>query len=179
MQYPASPRLILRPLEPPDATAVFAIFGDREVMRYSLRGPLISRAQCRAFIEENRRREARLGFSFWGVVERAGGALVGTCGLAEFGFAPGGIELAYRLRRDRWGRGYATEAARATLAHAFGPLGMERVLAAVEPANTASVRVIEKCGFALVETCVLAGREARLYALRAAEFAAGGAGQSR
>lgn len=170
MQALQSERLLLRPLERADADALYAVFGDPEVMRFSLHGPLVSPAHCEALIDENRNRQARLGYSFWGVVERDSGRLVGTCGLAEFVFALGEIELAYRLRRDRWGRGYASEAARAALAHAFGPLALPRVVAAVEPANTASVRVIEKCGFALARRTLMAGREALLYTLDAADF---------
>ena len=170
MQHCESARLILRPLLASDAEAVFAVFGDREVMRFSLHGPLVSLDECAAFIEDNAQRQASHGYSFWGVVERAGGRLVGTCGFARFGFAPGGIELAYRLRRDRWGRGYATEAARSALAHGFGPLGLTRVIAAVEPANAASLRVVEKCGFSFAEARLMAGRQARVYTLDAAAF---------
>lgn len=82
----------------------------------------------------------------WGVWERAGGELVGACTLF-FAEEHGEWELAYGLRRDRWGRGYATEAARACVRHGFDKLGLERIVADVDPANAASVRVLEKCGF--------------------------------
>ena len=56
-------------------------------------------------------------------------------------------ELSYGFRRDRWGRGYATEAARACVRHGFDELGLEKIVADVDPANVASMRVLEKCGF--------------------------------
>ena len=163
MQPLTTARLTLRPFAPGDVAAAFAFFGDPEVMRFSLHGPHASQKLTEDFIAANAARQARLGFSIWAVVERDTGALIGMCGLAEFGHGVDGIELAYRLRRDRWGRGYATEAGRAVVAHAFGPLALDRLVAAVEPANTASIRVLEKCGFAFVRDQVIAGKDAWVY----------------
>lgn len=56
-------------------------------------------------------------------------------------------ELAYAFRRDRWGRGYASEAALACVRHGFEVMGLKRIVADVDPANLASVRVLDKCGF--------------------------------
>jgi Acetyltransferases, including N-acetylases of ribosomal proteins len=82
----------------------------------------------------------------WGVWERSTGELVGDCGLSfDVGF--GASELSYGFRRDRWGRGYATEAALACVRHGFDVMGLERIVADVDPANTSSARVLEKCGF--------------------------------
>jgi RimJ/RimL family protein N-acetyltransferase/pimeloyl-ACP methyl ester carboxylesterase len=82
----------------------------------------------------------------WGVWERASGELVGDCTLF-FADEHGEWELAYGLRRDRWGFGYASEAARACVRHGFEFLGLERIVADVDPANRASVNVLEKAGF--------------------------------
>lgn len=163
MQPLKTERLVLRPFRHGDVGAAFDFFADREVMHFSLHGPHPSHKQTEDFIATNINRQARLGFSIWAVIETASDTLIGMCGLAEFGHGVTGIELAYRLRRDRWGRGYATEAGRAAVDHAFGPLALDRLIAAVEPANTASIRVLEKCGFVFVEDRVLAGKEARVY----------------
>ena len=72
--------------------------------------------------------------------------LVGDCTLA-FDDDHGAWELAYGLRRDRWGMGYATEAAQACVRHGFEDLGLERIVADVDPDNIASIHVLEKCGF--------------------------------
>jgi ribosomal-protein-alanine N-acetyltransferase len=96
----------------------------------------------------------------WCVFERVTGELVGDCSLF-FADEHGAWELAYGLRRDRWGRGYTTEAARACVGHGFGELGLQRIVADVDPANAASVRVLEKCGF----TRVGDGADLLLYAV--------------
>ena len=80
------------------------------------------------------------------VFERSTGELVGDCGL-HFDTGFGEWELAYGFRRDRWGHGYASEAAQACVRHGFDELGVACIVADVDPANLASVRVLEKCGF--------------------------------
>lgn len=163
MQPLTTERLALRPFTPGDAEAAFGFFGDPAVMRFSLHGPHASRKTTEDFIVTNINRQARLGYSIWAVTERADGAIVGMCGLAEFGHGVPGIELAYRLRRDRWGRGYATEAGRRAVAHVFGPLGLDRLIAAVERQNSASIRVLEKCGFVFVRDQEIAGKDALVF----------------
>src|ERR1051325_9962683 len=86
------------------------------------------------------------GFGRWCLVEKEGGGVVGSCGfwaLAETGAG----DFGYLFARDRWGRGYATEAGRAALRHGFRRLGFVEVVARVEPANAASRRVLERLGF--------------------------------
>ena len=82
----------------------------------------------------------------WGVWERATGELVGDCSL-HFDTTFGDWELSYGFRRDRWGHGYASEAAQACVRHGFETMRVARIVADVDPANTASMRVLEKCGF--------------------------------
>lgn len=163
MQPLTTERLALRPFKPGDAEAAFGFFGDPAVMHFSLHGPHASRKTTEDFIVTNINRQAWPGYSIWAVTERADGGLVGIYGLAEFGHGVPCIELAYRLRRNRWGRGYATEPARRAVAHAFGPLGLDRLIAAVERQNNASIRVLEKCGFAFVREKEIAGRDALVY----------------
>ena len=82
----------------------------------------------------------------WGVWERESGELVGDCSLHfDTGFDE--WELSYGFRRDRWGLGYATEAARACVRRGFNELGLAKIVADVDPANAASAHVLEKCGF--------------------------------
>jgi RimJ/RimL family protein N-acetyltransferase len=82
----------------------------------------------------------------WGVRERETGELVGDCSL-HFDDGFGEWELSYGFRRDRWGRGYATEAAGACVRYGFDELGLTKIVADVDLANVASARVLEKCGF--------------------------------
>ena len=84
------------------------------------------------------------------LVERETGLVVGSAGL----FWPpsdGAVEFGYGVVPSRRGRGYATEAARALIAFALAAPGVERVVAKVEPANVASVRVLENAGLRRVD----------------------------
>lgn len=85
------------------------------------------------------------GFGVWAVEERASDALVGRVGL-HFPEGWPDRELAWTLARPYWGRGYALEAARAALAHAFGPLGWHRVISLIDPDNHRSIRLAERLG---------------------------------
>jgi ribosomal-protein-alanine N-acetyltransferase len=92
------------------------------------------------------------------VVERDGGAVVGGVGF----FGPpedGRVEIGYGIVPSRRGRGYAAEAVRGMLRHAFGHPGVDEVIAFVDPANAPSVRVLTQTGFAFVSAD--AGGEAR------------------
>ena len=153
-------RLHLRPFTAADRAAIHAVYSDPEVMRYvghgAHRTPAETAAALRVYGEVLERR----GFSFLAVTERDGGALVGDAGLHPLG---DDIELGYTLARGAWGRGYATELGRALLAYAFDVLGAARVVAQVEPENTASRRVLEKLGMREVETRSAYGRPHLLY----------------
>ncbi|MBV9522982.1 MAG: GNAT family N-acetyltransferase, partial [Alphaproteobacteria bacterium] len=131
-----SDRLLFRPFAPGDAGEAFAIFGDAEVMRYSISGQDRDRAATAARVERYARQSGQSGFAPWAMVERATGRVIGLCGLMRLKTGED-IELAYRIRRDRWGRGLATEAAAAWLERGFGVLDLPRILAFVEATNTA------------------------------------------
>ena len=105
------------------------------------------RAKQRARVEACR---AKNGFCFW-VVERKGdGAMLGFCGIKRAD-APGStltgeFEVGWRLREDAWGRGYAREAATATLDAALDTFGAEEVFALTVPGNTASWGLMKRLG---------------------------------
>lgn len=151
-------RLTLRHLRPEDAAPLLAVFGDAEVMRFG-DGP-----QPAAYVEAWVRRAIdehypAQGFGPYAVVERASGALLGYCGLFAFPDVGGRpeIELGYRLARAAWGRGYATEAAAAARDHAFATLGLARLIALIDPANTRSVAVAQKIGMRYEREAMLEG----------------------
>ena len=86
------------------------------------------------------------GWSVWAVERRDDGRFLGDCGLQPLEHKGPEVELGYDLHPDVWGQGLATEAARAVVQAARGPLGLDRVVAVVKPANAASRRVLEKAG---------------------------------
>ena len=90
------------------------------------------------------------GFTFWVVERKEDGELLGFCGIkiadGEGSPIAGEYEIGWRLREDVWGRGYAKEAAAASLDHAFDRLGAQLVVAITFPGNTASWGLMERLG---------------------------------
>jgi RimJ/RimL family protein N-acetyltransferase len=107
----------------------------------------------------------RVGYSFLAVCERASGTLIGDGGLHPLAGQGPDVELGYTLARSAWGRGYATELGAALVAYAFDTLGVDRVVAQVEPANRASRHVLEKLGMTERELRTAYGRPHLLYAV--------------
>lgn len=138
-------RLRLRPYRLDDAELMFAVFGDAEVMRYSMSGADPTVAATRDRIRKLMDHEANFGFSLWVVEERATGEILGDCGLKQLEDGPE-IEVGYRFAQNQWGKGYAAEAAAACVRYGFETLGLERIVAVVEPPNVASLRVLDKIG---------------------------------
>jgi len=88
------------------------------------------------------------GFGPYAVMEQSSRAVIGYCGLFFFADVNGQpeVEVGYRLARAKWGHGYATEAAQAVRDYAFQTLGIKRLIAIIDPANHASIRVAHKLG---------------------------------
>jgi RimJ/RimL family protein N-acetyltransferase len=156
-------RLLLRGFEPADAEAMLAVYGDPEVMRHVGEGRAVDLAGAGAMLAGYAEHQRRHGFSFWAVVERASGAMIGDAGLYR---VDDEVEVGYTLGRAWWGRGYATEAARACVAVAFGPLGLDAVTAVADAANPASAHVLEKLGFVEEAPRIAYGRPHRAFRLR-------------
>jgi RimJ/RimL family protein N-acetyltransferase len=139
-------RLELWPFTEADIPAAHRIYSDPEVMRYVGHGAVKRVSETRAMIAAYAAHQAAHGYSFWAVVERATGALIGDAGLfLSQGVGPE-VEVGYTLARSAWGRGYGSEAARACVDAAFGPLGLDAVIALVVPDNERSLRVIQRLG---------------------------------
>jgi len=85
------------------------------------------------------------GVQYWPVFEASSGSLVGCCGLRPK--EAGGLELGFHIRPEHWGKGFATEAARAAIAFAFDHLGAEELFAGHHPSNAVSARALRKLGF--------------------------------
>jgi [ribosomal protein S5]-alanine N-acetyltransferase len=170
-------RLEIRAFEPSDLHALHAVYGDPEVTRWM---PAYSTIEhTRRALEKHVAGGRAGGPALWAVVERSSGELIGDAGLALLDGVGPEVELGYTLGRRWWGRGYATEAARACLAEAFGPLGLKRVVAVVRPENDASIHVLEKLGMTREGTRFAHGAEHLLYATSAVEAAEGSAARSR
>lgn len=154
-------RLRVRPWVDHDAEALHAIYGDAETMRFigSSGRPTPDLAATERVMAALRRHGAVHGFTIWPVDELAGDRVVAVGGLSWIEGRGPQVEAAYVLRRDRWGRGYATELLRAILAAGRRDLGLERIVALAYPENEASRRVMEKAGMRPDGTAFAYGRE--------------------
>jgi RimJ/RimL family protein N-acetyltransferase len=160
-----TPRLHLRPFTLADHEAIHVVYSDPEVMRYVGHGAHQTLAETANALRIYGDVLARRGFSFLAVTERATGALIGDGGLHPLGGVGPDVEIGYTLAREAWGKGYATELGRALIEYAFTVLRVPRVVAQVEPANTASRNVLTKLGMTEREERTAYGRPHLLYAV--------------
>ncbi len=137
-------RLRLREFRASDLEDVRAYTADREVTRFLEFGP----EDLAGTADWLRRTIAGPGpgVTVLAAEERSTGRLVGACDFKIHPHRPSEGELGYLVVRPAWGRGYATEIAAGLLELGFGPLGVHRCIAHVDPENPASIRVLEKVG---------------------------------
>jgi RimJ/RimL family protein N-acetyltransferase len=133
-------RLTLRAPQRSDIKAIVRLAGDRRVAENTARIPHpYDAADAEQFLASVNCQDGEATFAV-----TLDGTAIGACGVD---MRAGGAEIGYWLGAPYWGRGYATEAVRAVIDHAFGPLGHEALQAGARVNNPASRRVLEKCGF--------------------------------
>lgn len=138
-------RLRLRHFVPEDVAALEAVLGDPIAMRW-YPAPF-DHDGVTAWIERNLNRYRSQGHGLWAMVLKSSGDMIGDCGcVVQEVEGEKAIEIAYHVRRDLWGNGYATEGARACIEFAFNKLGACRVISMIRPENLNSRRVAEKNG---------------------------------
>ena len=138
----ATERLILRAPCFEDARTIAALANDRRIAENTLRIPHpYGLADAQSFITAANASDGEIVF----LIATRGGNVIGGCGIARFGEEP--PEIGYWLGVPFWGQGYATEAVRAVIDHAFGDLGYDALAGGARVSNPASRRVLEKCGF--------------------------------
>lgn len=148
-------RLRLRLFTPADLDPLCEITRDPEVTRYIGYGVPLSREETLNNLNQIMSAFRRRGYGRWALERRDTGGLVGYCGLSS-GNPEVGIELAYMLARAEWGRGFALEAARASLRYGFEKLGVESIAGLTFHDNRRSRRVLERLGMKFI-------RDARYY----------------
>ena len=169
-------RLRLEPFTDGHVDGLNTMNADPEVARY-LSGRPETLDETIVFVERVKRRWIEFGYSWWSFIEQASGELVGagcvqnlrrndtpepdpTCPL----------EIGWRLRRDRWHQGLATEAARAMAAFAFDSLHADELHAVCDPANTSSANVMERLGMQYGGLQTWYGRELATYRTTAVQW---------
>jgi RimJ/RimL family protein N-acetyltransferase len=142
-----SGRLRLRAFRPDDFEDFYAVHSDPRVQRYWSFPAWTERAQARDYFASalsGRDPEVRL---CWTIARRDDDRLIGATTLYAINRAQGRAELGYALAAAQWGHGYAGEALRLVFAYAFGPLGLRRLEADIDPRNEPSCRLVERLGF--------------------------------
>ncbi len=145
-------RLLLRRWLPQDIDAFVAICRDPEVMRFIGSGDTRTREQTEASIEAFEHEWDEKGFGLFAVELLETNSFIGFSGLSEPTFLPEimpAIEIGWRLSREHWGQGYATEAAYAALKFGLNDLGLQAIVSIVQTENEASRNVIRKLGMQL------------------------------
>ncbi|WP_428684178.1 GNAT family N-acetyltransferase [Sphingopyxis sp.] len=139
-------RLVMRSWRDADVVPFQAICSDPDVM--ATLGPPLDIEATRALIGRVRSQEAEHGHTFWALERREDARLVGWCGIIRGNAGPvdGKAEIGWRLARDCWGTGYATEAARGAIDWAFANLADDDVWAITWQGNVRSQAVMERLG---------------------------------
>lgn len=169
-----TPRLVLRRWRPDDLDAFAALNADEETMRTVGPSRTLSREESAEALDALAGHWEVHGFGLWAVEERDTGRLIGRAGLWHPPDWPD-VEIGWLLASDRWGRGLATEAARAGLDYGFTHRRIDRVGSIIRPGNDASERVALRLGMRLAGDTRWRGNPVRTYTLTRAEWQAAGA----
>ncbi|MEZ4671345.1 MAG: GNAT family N-acetyltransferase [Anaerolineae bacterium] len=141
-------RLVVRELEVDDLDDFYAITGDAELSKYMGDRQPLSREITQKWIDISINNYRTKGYGCSAVIAKDDGAFIGFCGLvySDNIRPPVEAELIYALLKRCWGRGLATEVAGAMLTYGFEKCGLKRIMATIDPENTASARVVTKAG---------------------------------
>lgn len=140
-------RLGFRSWREDDLPLAIGLWGDPEVTRLTDARGSLTVDQIRERLAGEIAMERGHGLQYWPIFMLRDGGHVGCCGLRPRAPGEGILELGVHIRSSHWRQGFAEEAARAVIEHAFGRLGAAGLFAGHNPANHASRRLLEKLGF--------------------------------
>lgn len=159
-------RLILREYTEADAPAFFRLNSDPDVMRYVPDERMTDVDQAREILINHPMVDYReRGFGRWACILKETGEHIGFCGL-KYLKEIGDVDLGFRFMPSQWGKGFATEAARASIRFGFDELKLDHIVGLAEPENRASIRVLEKVGMQFVEMVRLFDLDMAKYVIR-------------
>jgi RimJ/RimL family protein N-acetyltransferase len=160
-----TPRLTLREWTAADLPAMGLLYGDPDTMRYIGHGRPLGAEEVERDLRATLRRYRLHGMGMGCIEDRAGGRVLGHCGLQRWDGTLD-VELGYLLRPDARGRGLATEAAEAVVARGFEAFRPKRIVAILHPENAPSIALAERLGMAYFRETEYKGRTGlSLYAL--------------
>ena len=145
-----------------------SLCSDPEVMRWIGNGSIRTHAECDKAIHRIGNGWRERGFDLFAVELKSDGQFIGFCGLSIPTFLPvvlPAVEIGWRLDRSRWGQGFATEAAKASLAFGFENLELSEIVSIHQVGNDASARIMQKLGMSFDHetTDPTCGRSVHIY----------------
>ncbi len=170
-------RLRLRELQESDAEDIHAMRSDESVMQFIGRARSTSSNDARELIERIQNEKTNTEAITWGITIKPDETLIGTIGLYRLKKEHFRGEIGYLLAKPFWGNGYMSESVVRVLKHAFESLGFHSIEADINPANSASKRVLDRAGFKLEgqlkESFYFDGKfyDSHIYSILAADFA--------
>ena len=170
-----TPRLLMRPLTDADLIDLCAILGDPLIMQHTATGQPKTPSMTASYLHSQQEHQAEHGFSLWGIIRLADNRLIGQCGLA---YLPKTEEtaLGYTIAYDCWNQGYGTEATTAWLTYGFEALELDRIIAAVKPENSISLRILDKLGLKYDRQDTFYGCTCAYYAIKRDQWKAASSG---
>jgi RimJ/RimL family protein N-acetyltransferase len=160
----ATERLIMRDFRADDIDAMASIYSDEDVARFiTMDGKPQSRENAWRSMATMMGHRALRGYGMWAVEEKTTSQLIGFVG-PHFPEGWPGQEIGWAIAKTKWGLGYATEAARASLDYAFKTLRWPRAIHIINPLNTRSIVVAEKIGSRKENVWIRDGKELLIYA---------------
>jgi len=150
-----TPDLLLRAWKPEDTQALFTILQEPGILKY-YPPTTFDLPKTNKYIDHQLNHWSKYGFGHWAVVLPENGQLIGWNGL-EFLSELEEVEIAYLLKKQFQGRGFATQIANAALQFGFEVIGLPSIIGLVHPDNTPSIHVLHKCGFVFSEKIALWG----------------------
>lgn len=148
-----TPRLILRQFTEADASLIFTLNSDPEVIKYVHEPILQSVEQAKEIISQVILPQYKNNFGRWALHTKNNDEFIGWCGLKYLPI-PGEIDLGYRLSRFAWGNGYATEAAIHVLDHGFNQLHLKEIIGRAHLQNISSINVLKKIGMQFIKETI-------------------------
>ncbi len=162
-------RLQLRYLTSGDVDVVFAVIGDPQTMKYYPQQ--FSREDALRWVTKTQERYRTDGFGLFAVVLKSEGVVIGNCGLMRQDVEGESlVEVGYHFRRDYWGHGYATEAARACMDYAFERLNVEKLISLILAENLPSRRVAERNGMTVERQVMFQELPHLMYAMKREDY---------
>lgn len=155
-------RLLFRKFTLEDALLIYQLNLDPEVIRYTF-DPITDMEHARQVLKKTILPQYELyNHGRWAIHLQSGMEFIGWCGLKAIPDRDE-IDLGYRLKKQYWGNGYATEAAKACIQYGFEDLNLSRIIGRAVPENTASLHILEKCGMKYKSTGIVDGHQSVTY----------------